>query len=152
MTNHKILFLFLLSYAYTGMNEQAFGQTKSIPQPVTNHFTSMFPGAKNIEWRDKITNYQVFFFADNSKCEAKFSTDGKWISSEKQIAIDSIPKKIKDSIRLGTYADWKIQSAYMLHFPDQPDQYHIVVTKDEFPKKILFFSITGQILKDNLSL
>lgn len=112
----------------------------------------MFPNAKNIEWRNKVSDYQVFFVTDNSKCEAKFSPVGKWISTEKQMNVDSIPATIKDSIRSGKYADWIIQSAYILNFPDRPDQYHIIVTKNDMPNKILFFNKTGQMLKENLSL
>lgn len=119
---------------------------------VTSHFASMFPQAKNIEWRDKVSDYQVFFLLDNAKCEAKFDIDGKWISTEKQIENDSIPAAIGDSLRSGKYADWNIQSVFVLHFPDLPIQYHVVVAKNDMPNKILFFNKSGQILKENPSL
>ena len=152
MCIRKILFLFLSSVVCIGLNKQGLGQTKAAPLPVTNNFASMFPNAKNIEWRDKVSDYQVFFVTDNTRCEAKFGTDGKWISTEKQIKNDSIPAAIKESLKSGKYADWILQSAYRLNFPDQPDQYHIVVTKNNMPNKILFFDKSGQILKENLSL
>ncbi len=147
-----IIFLLLLSFELIGMNKYGLCQVKSVPQNVTNIFTTMFPDAKSIDWRNKLTDYQVFFLANNSKCEAKFSLDGKWISTERQITNDSIPEIIKKNIRLSKYADWNIQSAYVLKFPDQDDQYHIVVTKDDFPNKILFFNKTGQLINNNLPL
>lgn len=147
-----IIFFLLLSFELIGMNKHGVCQIKSLPQTVTNNFTSMFPDAKSIDWREKLTDYQVFFLTNNFKCEAKFSLDGKWISTERQIKNDSIPEKIKESLRLSKYADWSIQSAYVLDFPDQDRQYHIVVTKDDFPNKILFFNKTGQLINNNLQL
>ncbi len=147
-----IIFLLLLSFELIGINKYSLCQVKSVPQNVTNIFTTMFPDAKSIDWRNKLNDYQVFFLANNSKCEAKFSLDGKWISTEKQIKNDSIPDKIKENIRLSKYADWNIQSVYVLKFPDRDDQYHIVVTKDDFPNKILFFNKTGQLINNNLLL
>ena len=135
-----------------GFNNQGLGQAKTAPLPVTSSFASMFPNAKNIEWRDKVSDYQVFFVTDNARCEAKFGTDGKWMSTEKQIKNDSIPAAITAGLKSGKYSDWNIQSAYILNFPDQPDQYHIVVTKNDMPNKILFFDKTGQMLKENLSM
>jgi hypothetical protein len=152
MSQNKFLYFFILSVACCGLNYRGLCQTNAIPVPVTSHFASMFPEAKNIEWRDKLTNFQVFFLAGQAKCEAKFNSDGTWISTEKQMNKDSIPEKIKGSLHLSKYADWNIKSAYILHFSDQPVQYHIVVTKDNSPNKILFFDETGQMLKDNPSL
>jgi len=150
--NNLIIFFLLLLFELIGMNNYGIGQIKSAPQTVTNNFTSMFPDAKSVEWRNKLTDYQVFFLANNSKCEAKFNLDGKWISTERQIKNDSIPEKIKENLHLSKYADWSIQSAYELEFPDQEGQYHIVVTKDDFPNKILFFNKTGQMVNNNLPL
>ena len=152
MPFYKSLMLIIFSIACLVMNNRGFCQANPVPALVTSHFASMFPEAKNIEWRDKLTNFQVFFLTGQAKCEAKFSLDGKWISTEKQMNTDSIPEKIKEGLRLSKYADWSIHSAYILDFPDQPVQYHIVVTKDNSSKKILFFDSTGQILKDNPSL
>jgi Putative beta-lactamase-inhibitor-like, PepSY-like len=150
--NNLIIFLFLLSVELIGVNKYATCQNKSIPQAVTNNFTTMFPDAKSIDWRNKLTDYQVYFLTNNSKCEAKFSLEGTWISTERQIKNDSIPEIIKKNIRSGKYADWNIQSAYVLKFPDQEDQYHIVVTKDDLPNKILFFKKTGELININLPL
>ena len=147
-----IIFFLLLLFALIGMNQYGICQLKSIPQAVTNNFNSMFPDAKSIDWKEKLTDYQVFFLKNDSKCEAKFNLDGKWISTERQINNDSIPEEIKKNLRLSKYADWNIQSAYVLEFPDQDNQYHVVVTKDDFPNKILFFTKAGRLINNNLSI
>jgi hypothetical protein len=146
------LIVFVLLVECSALNNHGFCQKNNVPTPVTNKFIAMFPEARNIEWRDKLTDYQVFFMANNAKCEAKFSLDGKWISTEKQINNDSIPEKIKEGLRSGKYSEWNIQSVFKLIFPDKPVQYHLVITKDDLPKKILFFNETGEIIQDNLSL
>ena len=149
--NLIILFL-LLSFGLIGMSTHGICQAKSIPPTVSNIFATMFPDAKSVDWKDKLNDYQVFFLRNNSKWEAKFSLDGKWISTERQIKNDSIPEKIKENLRLSKYADWSIQSAYVLEFPNQESQYHIVITKDDFPNKILFFNNKGQMVNSNLPL
>jgi hypothetical protein len=147
-----IKLFFLLPFLLIGVNKYGLSQLNSAPQTVTSNFTIMFPGAKSVEWKNKLTDYQVFFLTDNSKCEAKFGLDGKWISTERQIKNDSIPEKIKENLRLSKYSDWNIQSAYVLEFPDQEGQFHLVITKDDFPNKILFFNKTGQLINNNLPL
>ena len=48
-----IIFLLLLSFELIGMNKYGVCQVKSVPQTVTNIFTTMFPDAKSIDWREK---------------------------------------------------------------------------------------------------
>ena len=153
MSQKTLTRLFLvLSFELLGMNKQGTCQVKSVPQTVIDNFVTRFPGANSVEWKNKLTDYQVFFLAGNSKCEAKFSLDGKWISTERQIKNDSIPEKIRDYFRLSKYNDWNIQSVYILEFPDQDVQYHIVAAKDDLPHKLFFFTKTGQLLNNNILL
>jgi len=149
MPGYKFLLLLILYIGIASLNNRGLCQTQPVPPSITSQFASMFPDAKNTEWRNKQTDFQVFFMTGHAKCEVKFSMDGKWISTEKQITKDSLPEKIQTGLRSGKYADWSIQSVYVLYFPDQPVQYHIVVTKDNLPNKILFFDRSGEILKDN---
>jgi hypothetical protein len=148
MPGFKFL-VFLIFIENAGLDNPGLCQTHPVPASVMGQFTSMFPEAKNTEWRNKQTNFQVFFITDNSKCEAKFDLEGKWISTEKQINRDSLPRKIQDSLRSGRYADWSIQSVYAMRFPDKPVQYHIVITKDNLPNKILFVDQSGRLIKEN---
>jgi hypothetical protein len=144
--------LWVLMTASVGLTPVCFGQLRPIPAAVTNAFAEKFPVAKNVEWRDKITEYHAIFTDDHSKCEAKFKSDGTWINTEKSIGVDSLPLQVKEGLHLSKYADWEINSVFIIYSPGDVKQYHVVVSKSELGKKILFFNTQGQLLKDNFSL
>jgi hypothetical protein len=148
----KNIILWVLLLVLIGVTRVCLGQLRPVPAEVTNALAVKFPAAKNVEWRDKISEYHAIFSDEGSKCEAKFKVDGTWISSEKTIGTDSLPSAIKEGLRLSKYADWKIHSAFIIYLPDGITQYHIVVTKTDLGRKILFFNTQGQLLKENLSL
>lgn len=122
------------------------GQGRPTPLAVTNAFGKMFSNADNVIWRDKISNFCVYFDSRDVKCEAKFSPDGKWISTERSIRLDSVPRVITDSLRSSEYSDWTETSAYILQSANETTQYHIVVTKGDVGRKILIFNQMGQLV------
>jgi hypothetical protein len=107
----------------------------------------MFPTAGNVKWRDKITNFSVFFDVQGKKCQARFSPGGSWISTEAAIQMDSIPQPITDSLRSATYAGWTVNSAYILKSAGAMTQYHVVVINNESVRKILFFKQNGELVR-----
>ena len=149
MPGCKLLSLYILINGIAVLSNPGLCQSHPVPASVTSQFASMFPNARNAEWRDKQTSFAVYFTKDNAKCEAKFDLNGKWLNTERQIKKDSLPEQIQRSLRAGTYADWNIRSVYVMTFADQPMQFHIIVTKDNSPDKILFIDKTGQIIKEN---
>jgi hypothetical protein len=148
----KKIILWVLLAGLIGVTPVCLGQLRPVPAVVTNALAAKFPAAKNVEWRDKITEYHAIFSDEGSKCEAKFKVDGTWISSEKSIRADTLPAAIKEGLRLSKYADWEIHSAFIIYLADGVTQYHIVVSKTDLGRKILFFNPQGQLLKENLSL
>jgi len=152
MINPQKITILLFLIGATGLVNRGLGQSKAVPPIVKNNFTLMFPRAKNMEWEDKLSNFQVFFSMDNLKCEAKFGEDGKWISTEKQIMTDSLPAAVKNELQSGKYSDWTILSAFRLDVSGQGTVFRVDVTKGELPKRILSFNASGQLIKDNLSL
>jgi hypothetical protein len=145
----KLLCLWLMLIGLTLITKDSEGQVRPTPPEVTSAFTKMFPDAGNVMWRDKITNFCVYFNIKDIKCEAKFGPDGKWLSTEKSIQWDSLPPFVTDSLRSGKYADWKKTSAYILRSAAGTTQYHVVVTYNDLGRKILFFNEDGQLLSDH---
>jgi hypothetical protein len=132
-----------------GLNAVAIlsaGQVRPTPAEVTNTFSKMFPDARNIQWRDKITIFSAFFNIKDVKCEAKFTPTGSWVSTEKAIQLDSLPPLITDSLKSGKYAGWTQTSAYILRSSDGTTQYHVVVTNSDAGRKILFFNQNDRLL------
>ncbi len=119
------------------------------PSPViAENFSKLFPGATNVDWKEKTTNYTVFFDLNSSKCEAKFEKGGQWLSTEKTIRLDSLPQSIKNGLKTGKYAEWKQTSAFIVECSDGTTQYHIVVTNTDMTRKILCFGQEGKLLTD----
>jgi hypothetical protein len=127
---------------------RCIAQAKSTPPAVTSSFSAMFPRAEHVEWMDKLDEYEVFFTADNVKCEAKFERDGKWLSTERQIPVDSIPKQIKDSLGTGLYSTWTVLKAFILVFPGSDPQYRICVSNPAALRKTLSFDQQGKLTKN----
>ena len=145
----KIRYLSLLLIGLNLITLAGMGQGKSTPPEVSNAFNKKFPAAKSIMWTDKITLFCAYFSVNGEKCEAKFTPDGKWISTEETISWDSLPSSVIDSLKLSKYADWQRASAYILQSDIGATQYHIVVTKNDLGRKILSFNPNGKLLSDH---
>jgi Putative beta-lactamase-inhibitor-like, PepSY-like len=147
--NMKLLYLCLAFISLNLVTKDSEGQIRPTPTEVTSAFTKLFPDAANVMWRDKITNFCVYFNIKAVKCEAKFSPDGKWLSTEKSLQWDSLPPFVTDSLKTGKYADWKGTSAFILQSAAGTTQYHVVVTNNDLGRKILFFNENGRLLSDH---
>ncbi len=145
----KQLNLCLLLVGFNLVSILSLGQSRPTPVEVTNTFNKMFPNASDLQWKDKIINFSAFFNIKGSKCEAKFTPAGSWISTEEVIQWDSLPRLVTDSLKSCKYGDWKGTSAYILQESNGTTQYHVVVTKSDMGRKILFFNASGQLLADH---
>jgi hypothetical protein len=148
----KKQYFWILLICLNSITIVSIGQIKSIPVEVTETFRKMFPEAGNADWKEKIDNFSVFFHIKDMKCEAKFTKKGDWISTEESIIWDSLPATVRDGLKLSKYADWKEKSSYILISSEGITQYHIVVTKEDMGRKILFFNQNGQLVMDHESL
>ena len=126
----KQLNLWVLLVGLNLMSMLCLGQARPTPSEVTSNFNKMFPDALDVQWKDKINNFAAFFNIKGVRCEAKFATTGSWISTEEAI-------------------QWEGTSAYILQLSGGVTQYHIVVTKSDQGRKILFFNPNGQLLADH---
>jgi hypothetical protein len=145
----KQLNLWVLLLGLNLISILCLGQARPTPAEVTNSFSKMFPDASDLQWKDKITNFSAFFNTKGIRCEAKFTPAGSWISTEEAIQWDSLPPLVTDSLKSCKYGDWKGTSAYILQLSGGTTQYHIVVTKSDMGRKILFFNSNGQLLADH---
>jgi hypothetical protein len=123
-------------------------QGPQIPSAVAKAFALMFPAAQNVEWREKTTNFTVFFIMNAGKCEAKYEKNGGWLSTEETMPWDSLPRPVQDSFKLCRYADWKGVSVYSLKTAEAAIQYHLVVTKSDLGRRILFYNPEGKLVQD----
>lgn len=130
----------------------ATAQIRKIPAEVTNAFSEKYADAKNVEWKDKLSNFVASFDLDGQKFDARFNKKGVWQSTEQQLDVNDLTDAVKDGLSKSKYADWELKSLYKIQLPDDKIQYRLHVTKTTVQQKNLLFNDAGKLLKDNLTL
>ena len=127
-------------------------QIRKIPAEVTNAFSEKYDNAKNVEWKDNLTAFVASFERKGDKYEAKFNKKGEWQSTEKELEISDLPRKVNDGFEKSKYSEWEVKSVYEIELPDDVMQYQVHVAKSDIQQKNLLFNDKGKLLKDNLTL
>lgn len=145
------LVLFLLIGQFL-LPSEALAQLRKIPAVVTDAFKYKYRNAESVEWKDKLTHYLVHFHMEEDRYEAVFKNDGTWVSSQKDITSEDIPKEVVEGLSKSKYADWEVDAYYQIIYPDDHVEYRLLVRKSELNKRDLVFNASGRLLKDKLTL
>ena len=127
-------------------------QIRKIPAEVTNAFSEKYDNAKNVEWKDNLTAFVASFERKGDKYEAKFNKKGEWQSTEKELEISDLPRKVNDGFEKSKYSEWEVKSVYEIELPGDVTQYRVHVAKSDIQQKNLLFNDKGKLLKDNHTL
>ena len=145
--------IFLLALVLSAeITYTANAQIRKLQAEVTTSFSEKYPDAKNVEWKDKLSNFSAGFEWKDEKYEAHFNKKGEWLSTDKEIDINDLPAKVKDGFDKSKYSDWETKNVYRIDMPDDKINYRVHVSKSTIQKKILLFNEKGKLLKDNLTL
>lgn len=147
----KIFIAWVLAMVMLGWNE-ATAQIRKIPAEVTNAFSEKYADAKNVEWKDKLSGFAAAFELDGEQFEARFNKKGVWLSTEQELSVNDLTDEVKDGLSKSKYSDWEIKSYYRIELPDNKIQYRLHVIKTTVQQKMLLFSESGKLLKDNLTI
>ncbi len=131
-------------------NTQA--QLRKVPAEVTEAFKAKYPDTKNVEWKDKITTFQVDYEMDGIKYESKFSHKGEWQQTEKVIEEDALPAPVKDGYGKSKYTNWELKTVSRVESKDDSIQYRLFVRKSSVEKRYLYFDKDGKLVKDAITL
>ncbi len=145
----------LLTGATFLITSGANAQLGSISSAATDSFKARYPTAERVTWKNRLTNYQVNFYAENTDQEARFDHKGFWLSTEKVMKQADLPANVKDGLDKSKYYDWKVDDVFLRLIPGNPGtktQYHIVVSGGGIGKTNLLFSDQGRLIKDSGSL
>jgi hypothetical protein len=151
----KTLFIALFIGVTFFISFGASAQLGSIPAAATDSFKARYPNATNVSWKNRLSNFQVNFYSDNTNQEARFNRKGEWQSTEKVLKQADLPADVKDGLDKSKYYDWKVEDVFIRLIPGNPGtktQYHIVVTGGGLGKTNLLFSDQGRLIKDNATL
>lgn len=126
-------------------------QLRTIPAEVTNGFTEKYPDATNVVWQDQLVDYKVSFDENGNTYKAKFSNKGEWKITERQIALEFLPKSVNKGFSKSEYADWEIMDLSIVKTPESDRQYKLTVAKNKINKRDLLFNEDGYLVKDNFT-
>ena len=127
-------------------------QIRKVPAEVTEAFKAKYPDTKNVEWKDKLSTFQVNYEVGDTHFESRFSSKGEWQQTEKQIEEQDLPATVKDGYEKSKYSDWELKSVSWLETNNRGIQYRLLVRKSGVEKRYLYFSNDGKLLKDAITL
>jgi hypothetical protein len=119
---------------------------------VTDSFKTKFDDATKVSWKDNLINFQASFKIGSDNVKAYYSSKGEWLKTETNYTLDGIPKEIKDGFKKSKYADWQLKDIFFIEEYNKQPRYRIQVRKGDLQKKNLYFSSTGQLLEDSITL
>jgi len=138
-----VLLLFIFS---------AKAQFRKIPADVTDSFKIKYENASAVSWKDRLSSFQANFTVGDKEMKALFTSRGEWIKTETKHTYNSLPADVKDGFKKSKYADMDVLDVTQMEDKDDQIQYRIVVKKNDFNKRSLIFSKSGQLISDNASL
>lgn len=130
----------------------ASAQFRKIPAAVTDSFKTRFNDAAQVSWKDNITFFQASFKKGTDNVRASFNSKGEWLKTETSSQFDTSPEEIKDGFKKSKYTDWTIKEVMFVEEKDKQPQYRVLVRKSDLQKKNLFFSTSGQLLEEAITL
>ncbi len=130
----------------------AGAQIRKIPANVTDAFTTLYPHASHVEWKDKLEYFQAKFQLNGCIITAEFSSKGEWESSERELSFEQLPNEVQTGFLKSKYAERRKTDACEIQQLGKPLQYRISVEKSSIQKKILYFDVNGKLVKESMAL
>ena len=130
----------------------ANAQFRKIPAEVTDSFRSRFDKATQVSWSDNLTSFQASFKLGDETLKAYYDSKGEWLKTEKSSAFEALPADIQDGYKKSKYTDWTVKDVMYVEEKDKQPRYRVQVRKSELQKRNLYFSTTGQLLEDAITL
>ncbi|HTN35887.1 MAG TPA: hypothetical protein VL053_02370 [Arachidicoccus sp.] len=132
-------------------------QIRKVPAVVTATIQAHYPKASSINYEDFLTRYRVHLRTDESKggdsLIVAISNSGQIKSVTTILELTDIPKPVKEGLDKSKYRSWTVLSVERIAAPATDLQYILGVDGGTvFTKKNLYFSTSGQLLKDRNTL
>jgi hypothetical protein len=127
----------------------ASAQFRDIPGAVTNAFKAKYPEATNVQWDDRVTNFQAKFIKDSATYEARFDKNGTWIETEKAITFDALPEAVKSAFRSSKFADYTIRTVAEIEKANGGKELRLYIRDNVVKRKYLYYSPDGTFLRDD---
>ncbi|QOR76189.1 MAG: PepSY-like domain-containing protein [Thermoflavifilum sp.] len=152
MKNKYVTALFMglmICFAYP---HALYAQITKIPDAVMQAFEQKYPDASEATFVNKLVETDVSFQINHVHYRARFSNKGEWQATLQESSFGQLPEAVQDGFHKSKYADWEIESVYVLYQPDKPVEYRVGVSRNAIQKKNLYFNSKGRLLHDNITL
>lgn len=127
-------------------------QIRKVPATVTDAFKVKFATASQVEWKDRITNFEASFKLKNINHTAKFTKEGTMIETTGELDFVQLPTSVKDGFNKSKFADWEVKAVITFQETDKPFYYRITVKKNDITKRFLYFDKNGKLVKDTVTI
>ncbi|WP_181885248.1 PepSY-like domain-containing protein [Pontibacter diazotrophicus] len=85
-----------------------FAQESSVPQGVQDAFKNKYPNMTAPSWdREDDNKYEATFNRDGKTYEAKFSANGEWLKTERDVNRSEVPQAVLTALANSEYAAWE---------------------------------------------
>ncbi|MBC8035406.1 MAG: PepSY-like domain-containing protein [Chitinophagaceae bacterium] len=149
----KRILVLVMTFAMLHLSVNLLAQIRKIPAAVTDAFKSKYPQAQSVEFKDKLTFFQVDFQLDGAAHEARYSIKGEWELTEKEISESNLPAAVAEGFSKSKYTvDWEVSSVAWVQHKEGHVEYRILVRKSAVEKKYLYFNKEGKLLRDSITL
>lgn len=146
----KITILFCSLFLLAGT---IHAQLRKLPSEVTSTFSSAYPTATNVTWKDNLTNFEAQFDQSGDHSVAKFTTKGVWLETIRDMKFDNLNAAIQDGFNKSKYKDWERKEIKEQAVKGKETLYRIHVSKQEtVVNKYLYFNAKGQLVRDALTI
>lgn len=118
-----------------------------VPSVVLNAVQAKYPGATDVEWEKKKTNYEAEFKTDSMKLTLLVDGNGKIIQQKKDISNDALPAGILAAVK-SAYAGYEIDDV------EQIEKNGTIIYEVELEAKgkkdlKLFYSADGKLVTNS---
>lgn len=119
-----------------------------IPKKASEHFDSHFTNTSHVKWEQEGNEFEVEFHMNGQEHSAKYSSQGEWMETEKELKVKELPEFIAEAIK-AKYKDAEIEEAEWVITPDG-EFYELEVESNDqtFEVKI---SKDGQVISSVVS-
>ena len=105
-----------------------------------------------MEFKDNLLNVHVNFELNGERMMAIYNNKGLWKNTEKDWSYDKLSQDVKDGFTKSKYAEWKVSETKIIYQPGGTELLRIKAEKNDVSKKYLFFSKTGRLTGDAITL
>ena len=147
MLKQFLLLAFLFSIVTLSFAQKKV-KDKDIPEAVRTIFKKKYPRATDAVWRKPGDNeYDVDYEIGGRVYISKFSSDGKWIETETDVTLASLPKPVREEWKKNDHKTWEVLYVVKLETPDttaKPKVYYQIAVKKAKEMKGVLIAADGK--------